>query len=141
DVFVGNDVVYSTRVKLHNGKASTTIPYLPKFKGQISISASSFEPEVRSYAQSVGGISVLYPHPDKLRVRIKARQNTYRPGEDVTAVLNVNLPSGSGTPSALGVTVIDKAVEERVRTDQEFGSGRYGFWDWAWWTKPVAAGG
>ena len=142
DVFAGGDLVYSTRVKLHNGKALATIPYLPKFKGQITISASAFEPEVRNYyEQPTGSTSVLYPHPDKLLVRIKPGQKTYRPGEDVTAVLNVGLPSGSGAASALGVTVVDKAVEERVRTDQEFGGGRYGFWDWAWWRAPVAAGG
>ena len=142
DVFAGNDLVYSTRVKLHNGKAATIIPYSQKFKGQVTISASSFEPEVRNYyEQQTGGISVLYPHPDKLRVRIKPAQNTYRPGEEVTATLNVNIPSGNGTASALGITVVDKAVEERVRTDQDFGSGRYGFWDWAWWRRPVAAGG
>lgn len=142
DAFAGNDLVYSTRVKLHNGKSSVIIPYLPKFKGQVTISASSFEPDVRNdYEQPSGSTSVLYPHPDKLRISIKPGQKTYRPGEDVTALLNVNLPSGGGTASALGITVVDKAVEERVRTDEEFGDGRYGFWDWAWWRRPVSVGG
>jgi hypothetical protein len=142
DVFAGSELLYTASVRLHNGRATAVIPYLTKFTGEVSISASSFEPDIRnSYEQPVGRVSVLYPHPEKLRVRVKPGQNTYRPGDDVTALLSVSAPSGSGAASALGVTVVDKAVEERVRTDQDFGSGRYGFWDWAWWRTPVAAGG
>jgi hypothetical protein len=37
--------------------------------------------------------------------------------------------------------VVDKAVEERIRTDQEFGEGHYGFWDWGWWYPPESVGG
>jgi hypothetical protein len=33
----------------------------------------------------------------------------------------VRAPEGSSSESALGVVVLDKAVEERFRTDQEFG--------------------
>ena len=66
---------------------------------------------------------------------------TYKPGDEVSAALNVSLPSGSGSASALGVVVVDKAVEERIRTDEEFGNGHYGFWYWSWWYPADSVGG
>ena len=37
--------------------------------------------------------------------------------------------------------VVDKAVEERIRTDEDFSGGHYGFWDWSWWYEPESIGG
>ena len=48
------------------------------------------------------------------------------PGETANADLHILTPEGSAVESALGVLVFDKAVAERVRTDEEFGR-EYGF--------------
>src|SRR5689334_13000362 len=55
--------------------------------------------------------------------------------------MKANLRDGGTSDTALGIVVVDKAVEERVRTDQEFHGNHYGFWDWSWWRQSESAGG
>src|SRR5208337_3903504 len=40
---------------------------------------------------------------------------------------------GSAVQGALGTVVFDKAVSERVRTDEDFGGRGFGFLDYQWW--------
>jgi hypothetical protein len=54
-------------------------------------------------------------------VKARASQASYRPGDDAQINLSVQAPQARAPESALGVMVIDKAVDERFRTDQEFG--------------------
>ena len=67
-------------------------------------------------------MTILYPRDPELKVDVQSTQASYRPGEDAQVNLSVRSPEGRLTESALGVVVVDKAVEERFRTDQEFGS-------------------
>jgi hypothetical protein len=50
----------------------------------------------------------------------------FRPGEEAAADVGVRAPDGAPVESALGVLVYDRAVAERVRTDQQF-VREYGF--------------
>src|SRR5205085_3521598 len=66
-----------------------------------------------------------------LKLDVSPAQEMYRPGEEARVGFNVRLADGRAAESALSVVVFDKAVEERARTDQEFGSnsnfyGNYG---------------
>ncbi len=120
-------VIASQVVRLQNGEAAVTLPYHSEFDGEILITA---------YADSEGGEdrylfashSVIYPRNRDLQLDAKTVSDTYRPGEEVQVAFSTRSAKGEATESALGVVVFDKAVEERARTDQEFGSG-YGFCD------------
>ncbi len=135
-------VLWTGRIGLHSHRGFTVIPYAPEFKGELTLAAYSLETDNEtSYQIPSGTRAILFPAPSTLAVKIKTDRSTYKPGEDVSAVLNVSLPSGAASATALGVVVVDKAVEERIRTDEEFGEGHYGFWDWSWWYPPAAVGG
>jgi hypothetical protein len=135
-------VLWTGRISLHDHRGFTVIPYTPEFKGELTLAAYSLETDSEQrYEIPSGARAILFPAPSTLTVKVKTDRATYKPGDDVSAVLNVSLPSGSTSAGALGVVVVDKAVEERIRTDQEFGEGHYGFWDWGWWYPPESVGG
>jgi hypothetical protein len=135
-------VLWTGGIGLHNHRGFTVIPYAPEFKGELTLAAYSLETDSEErYEIPSGARAILFPSPSTLTVKVKTDRSTYKPGDDVSAALNVSLPSGSTSATALGVVVVDKAVEERIRTDQEFGEGHYGFWDWSWWYPPESVGG
>jgi hypothetical protein len=142
DVSRDGAVLWTGRIGLHNHRGLTVIPYTPEFKGELTLAAYSLETDSEaSYQIPSGTRAILFPTPSTLAVKIKTDRSVYKPGEDVSAALNVSLPSGAASATALGVVVVDKAVEERISTDEEFGEGHYGFWDWSWWYPPAAVGG
>jgi uncharacterized protein YfaS (alpha-2-macroglobulin family) len=142
DLSLNGAVLWTGRIGLHNHRGFTVIPYAREFKGELNLAAYSLETDSeRRYQIPSGSRAILFPAPSTLAVKIKTDRSTYKPGEDVSAALNVSLPSGAASATALGVVVVDKAVEERIRTDEDFGEGHYGFWDWSWWYPPESVGG
>ena len=117
------NIVHSEPLKLRNGHASLLIPYKPDFKDELTIAA---------YAESTkddddedliwGAHTILYPRRRDLRLNLESAAQTYKPGEQAHVKFRAVSPEGRAVESALGVVVTDRAVDERVRTDQEFGS-------------------
>lgn len=118
-------VIRSERIKLDNSRGSITFPYGPEFKDKLTIAAYADFPASR---RMIGTRSVLYPRNRDLKVDLRPTQTSYRPGEDASVSLRVRAPEGQAAESALGVVVFDKAVEERSRTDLEFGTRASGFY-------------
>ena len=119
DLARDSDVIRSERVKLHDGRASITFPYRSEFKDRLTVAAY---PDFVEEPETIGLTTVLYPRDADLKVDVQTSQASYRPGEDAQVNVSVRAPDGGSTESALGVVILDKAVEERFRTDQEFGS-------------------
>jgi hypothetical protein len=118
-------LIHSERVRLRDGRTSITFPFRPEFKNNLSVIAY---PESASSQSMVGTRTVLYPHNSELNVNVQSSQDTYRPGEDAQLNFSVRSAQNRAEESALGVVVLDQAVVERFRTDQEFGGGGfYGF--------------
>lgn len=136
-------VIRSQAVKLRHGRAFVVIPYLPQFEGVIGLIAYSAE-QMRyvdySYQPYAEG-SIIYPRDQELNVKFRPERPTYRPGEEFAAALQVRSAEGAPVASAIGAVVIDKSVDERARTDQEFGRERAGFWNWGWWSDFRSYGG
>lgn len=66
---------------------------------------------------------------------------SYKPGEQAAANIHVSSPEGMGAASAVGLVVVDKAVEERERNEEEFGSN-WGFYNFLEsWRSSEAIGG
>jgi hypothetical protein len=124
DLARDSSVIRSERVQLHNGRGSITLSYKPDFKDKLTIAAYADFPDSQ---RMIGTHTILYPHNSDLNVNVRTSQTSYRPGEDAQVSLRVRAPEGGQPQSALGVVVFDKAVDERSRTDQEFGHHFYTF--------------
>jgi A-macroglobulin TED domain/Alpha-2-macroglobulin family/MG2 domain/Carboxypeptidase regulatory-like domain/A-macroglobulin receptor binding domain/Macroglobulin domain MG3/Alpha-2-macroglobulin bait region domain len=126
NVWNATGLLTSQAARLSGGKASATVPFDPRFRGDTYVTAygmSASEDEENSLS---GWTQVMYPAKEELDVKLKMPQTVFRPGEEVTADLHVSTPTGEPTESALGVLVFDRAVAERVRTDEDFGR-EYGY--------------
>ena len=95
--------------------------------GEVEITAFALteSPKQGDYALS-GTAHVIYPALQDLRVGLKMAHSTYRPGEIASADFSVRSPEGRPVESDLAILVFDRAVAERVRSDEEVGRP-YGF--------------
>ncbi|HEV8168244.1 MAG TPA: MG2 domain-containing protein, partial [Pyrinomonadaceae bacterium] len=118
DLARDGEVIRTQRVQMREGRVVVTFPYRADFRNKISVSAYSYSPETE---EQMAGQSVLYPQNLELEVKAHPSQPTYRPGEDAQINLSVQARQARTPQSALGVVVVDKAVDERFRSDQEFG--------------------
>lgn len=116
-------VVHSQRLSLVNGRGRLTLSYRKEFMDEVAIAAYGY---TKASDFIIGTRTVLFPRRHDLTLDVRMSQPQYRPGEEASAAFHVQTGSGKATESSLGVTVIDRAVEERARTDAEFG-GRYDF--------------
>jgi A-macroglobulin TED domain/Carboxypeptidase regulatory-like domain/Alpha-2-macroglobulin family/MG2 domain/A-macroglobulin receptor binding domain/Macroglobulin domain MG3 len=127
DVSTRAGLVSSRVVRLANGRAELSFEYDSRLSGEVEITAFALteSPQQDDYALS-GTAHVIYPALQDLRVGLKMAHSTYRPGETASADFTVRSPEGKSVESDLGVLVFDRAVAERVRSDEEFGRP-YGF--------------
>lgn len=129
EVWKNGVVLRSETIELRDGRAKLTVPYSPEFKEGVTLTAYAVpDVELNEYDWPSAARQVLYPHERDLRLDVRLGQQTYRPGEEAHADFSVQAPDGRPIESALGIVVFDKAVEERARTDREFGSN-YGFYE------------
>lgn len=133
DILSENAIVGSVRVQLYHGHAQVEFPYDPAFHGSLSIIAYEMKPSGDSDDRSlVGTAQVLFPEPQNLDLGVHLERTTYKPGEPASAEFRVRDPHGHAAQTALGVVIYDKAVAERVRSDQEFGSYGFSYWAYEW---------
>ncbi len=107
----------SNDIKLVNGYAKLLIPYNKEFAGRITIDA--YFREDGDTVSAYGG--VFYPSPESLAVELATEKETYRPAERVALNYDVKSPAGPTGETAIGVYILDRAVEERALTDSNFG--------------------
>ncbi len=119
-------VIESRFVKLKNGKSDLKIPYNPNFKGELTVSAyfESDENENSYYSDDLVKDSrgIIFPEQQNLQLDAQFSEAVYKPNEEASVKFSVFDGIGKAVESALGIVVFDKAVEERARTDAEFGS-------------------
>ena len=111
-------------LNLSTKRAAITIPWQADFAHEITIAVIG-----REYSEG-GARTVLFPADRELKLEVRTEKNEYRPGEEATASLQARLPSGVAAHGVFGIAVVDAAVGERARTDQE--SAGYGGWGWFW---------
>jgi hypothetical protein len=143
DVVGNNRVVTTETARLRDGRAILELPYRPEFQNRVTVVAYTTEFPENSYDEYARGVrGVVYPRNRELKFDVQMSRASYRPGEEATAGVRVRNASGRDVESALGVVVFDKAVEERARTEQDFGSS-YGFSNYFYhfWYGPESIGG
>lgn len=124
-VDVGRDAVVlsSQMVRLAGGHAFITIPYKPEFRDRLTMAAYA------DFADTPGMMSIrtiLYPRNLDLKIDASPMAKSYHPGDEAQVNFRVRTANGHAA-SALGLAVVDTAVDERFRTDNEFGKNSYGF--------------
>lgn len=127
DVVRNHSVIESRLVGLKGGRADLKIPYDPRFKGDLTIAAYTDPTDFRDryyyydeFPRDARG--VIYPEQQNLKLDARFSEAVYQPNEEAKVDFSVQDGRGKAVESALGVVVFDKAVEERARTDAEFGS-------------------
>jgi hypothetical protein len=132
----------SLSVKLSEGRGKVSIPFEPRFHGEIYVSAYTMTEKKNTSGTLSGRRQVLFPTKEELDVKVGMRKAVYKPGEAVSSEFDVTTADGKPTESALGILVYDRAVAERVRTDEDFGRG-YGFsvFDYFDWNYSQSIGG
>jgi hypothetical protein len=133
----GHQVLTSQTLRMMGGRANLLFPSNDGFHDEVTIFAYGFENTTAqgdSRSALSGSHTVLFPERHDLQVEVRPGKLTYRPGDDASVDFRVTGPGGESLPSALGLVVVDKALEERQRTDEDFGHARgfYGFrgtWD------------
>jgi uncharacterized protein YfaS (alpha-2-macroglobulin family) len=119
-------LLVSQVMKLNHGQAEFTVPYDPRFRGQIDVMVHAMT-SVPESDRALGAMTaVIYPAPQELHVGVRMPKTTFRPGENASVDVRVKSPEGKAAASDLGVLVFDRAVADRVRSDEEFGR-EYGF--------------
>jgi len=124
-------ILASQLVRVRHGHADVVFPGGDKFENEVSITAYAFglKPGNDYYESGpVGSHTILFPKNHELKVDVRLAKPVYRPGDEAAADLRVTGADGGQEKSALGLVVVDRAVEERERTDREFG-GQGGFYN------------
>ena len=140
DVVQNWSVIESRFVKLdREGRAEIKIPYNPNFKGELTLAAYFEDKEADSYYSYYNLVrdsrGIIFPEQQNLRLDAQFSAETYKPGEDAKVKFSVADGGGKPQESALGVVVFDKAIEERARTDAEFGNYFSRFRGWLGYSK------
>jgi hypothetical protein len=112
-------VFYSKVLQLSAGKVDAVIPTSKSVRGSVVISAYH---SVHLSDPVFNGRQVLFPSSGDLEIESSSPKKTYAPGEKATLEFRVRNVNGSTQTSLLGVSIFDKAVDERARTDSEFGN-------------------
>ena len=104
-------------LRLDEGTASVLFPYEPRFEGLLAVVASSLDEDgYRSY----GSHSLVYPSGAALRLAMEADRDRYRPGDVARLRMKVTDRRGQPARGALGLVVLDRAVQERAVADHEY---------------------
>ncbi|MBK8810660.1 MAG: carboxypeptidase regulatory-like domain-containing protein [Acidobacteria bacterium] len=110
-------LLYSTQVKLDAGQATLVLPYSPEFTKNLTVAAYFWEEDDNLI---IGRREIIYPTPIYLNIDADTGKSTFRPGEDVSVRFRARRDGvKEGRETALGVLVLDRAVEERARTESE----------------------
>ncbi|MGA3159863.1 MAG: alpha-2-macroglobulin family protein [Terracidiphilus sp.] len=133
-------IIAHQRVRMHSTEEPLTVPASDAFHGLIALRAYSMNGEVEGYRwyQSTGYKPVLYPEDRELKVRVTGLRSSYVPGAEVDAGIGLHDAAGAPAPGALGVAVIDTAVEQRAETEAEANERWFG---WSWWNQGSNVGG
>ncbi len=129
DVVQGWTLVRSGTVRLHHGHGGLVIEPSEKFQDEVAIVAYALGLHAGSdrwETSVVGTHIVLFPKNHEMNLNLQFTKSSYLPGENAAANVRLVGPNGEASRGAIGMVVVDKAVEERQRTDRDL-RRNYGF--------------
>jgi hypothetical protein len=132
DILNGWTVIDSRFATLKDHRAEFQVPYSDAFKGALKV-AAYIEDEDDDLIKASRGI--IFPAKRGINVEASFDKEIYKPNEEATVKFSVLDTLGNALESALGIVVLDKAVEERSRTETEFGGMWRDYSDWLGYGK------
>jgi MG2 domain/Alpha-2-macroglobulin bait region domain len=122
EVLQAGRVVSSQLIEVHDGAATVKIPYKSELKDDVTLVAYAnvFDEEDDDVKFIYASRAILYPRDRELKLSVKLSRPEYQPGEEAHAELMVKNADGKPVNSVLGAMIVDTAVGERERTDNEF---------------------
>lgn len=121
DVVNGLSVVDSRFASLRDGKAQVEIPYGNAFRGALTLAAFTEKDDKKDGLLRTSR-GVIFPTSEGVKVNADFDKPVYKPNEQATVKFGVTNSSGATLESALGIVVLDRAVEERASSDADFGN-------------------
>ncbi len=119
EAIAGGVTVATHIVHLSGRQGQVTLPPQAGFRGAVYLTAWSAEDRaVRA---------VIFPDASDLRLTAATPRPEYQPGQRAPLTVRVSAADGRPVSAALGVAVVDQAVLERARTDEDFGRRPYFF--------------
>jgi hypothetical protein len=113
-------LLHSQIVRASSHDFPVVVPYKPEFKGELTLVASVVEgSEVKTSANR----TILFPQNRDLQLKVEAGAQTYLPGDQASVKFQAVNAAGRMVESALGVVVVDQAIQERFSTDVEYERG------------------
>lgn len=120
-VWKGSEVLLSKPLDLKGGTAQLTLPYDPRFAGALALTFVSRSESAER--------SVVFPQVDPFEISVRSERAgqvaTYKPGDVAPLVLTAHDGKGRPVDAAFGVSIVDEAVLQRSRVDQQFSRPRY----------------
>jgi Large extracellular alpha-helical protein len=114
DVVNGWTVVDSRSADLKNGRAEIRVPYSGDFKGVLKVAACLDKKNDNGDDELIkASRGVIFPAKQGIAVDASFDKAVYKPNDEATVKFSVLDTVGNALESALGVVVLDKAVEER----------------------------
>ncbi len=117
EAIAGGVTVASQIVRLAGRRGQVTFPPHPGFRGAVYLFAWS--------AEDTASRAVIFPDGSDLRLTASTPRPEYQPGQRAPLTVRVSAADGRPVSAALGVAVVDQAVLERARTDEDFGRRPY----------------
>lgn len=134
DAVSAQGVINHQQVHMMHALEPITVLMGDDFHGLVTLVAYTMNGESERNSYSWRGWSayksVLYPEDRELKVKLTGLHSSYAPGASVDAGLDVRAAGGFVAPGAVGVTVIDTAVEQRAATEEDANQRWFG---WNWW--------
>lgn len=130
DVAHESHVLASKVVHMDRGRGTAVFDTDEKFENEVTLRAYALGSEHKSrYDDEVphGVHTVLFPKNREMKMDIRLAKGVYRPGDEADARVHVYGSDGLPERGALGLVVVDKAVEERERADREFNGSSSGW--------------
>src|SRR5205814_10390621 len=101
--------------------AELVIQYEKEFQNDVTFKAFAMKRGDEKSGIAYGTRTVIYPKDNELKLKLGLDKQEYRPGQEAHANFDARTADGKRAESSLGVVILDRAVEERIRTDSDFG--------------------
>lgn len=125
--------IESKTVRVRGGQAAVEFLPNPAFQNRVDIIAYAVGAAANdsTFDSTIFAVrSVFFPKDDALKLDVKMAKPTYKPGEEATADLHITGADHTGQQGAIGLAVVDEALEQLEKTDSEFGRRGYMYGDY-----------
>ena len=142
DVYSEQRLLVHQRVRMTHAAEPLEIPANDGFRGLVTLQAYRLNADVENINYSRYGTgaskSVLYPEDRELKLKLSGLRTSYAPGAEVVAGVDLLAAGGIAAPGALGISVIDTAVEQRAATEEEANDPWFSS---SWWQDSSSVAG